>query len=69
MPKIIKYYTKSNYGNIVEYIHSDNLYEQNLIWSLTNKKTINGTIRQQIEKLTNDFIKFQEVIAPKFVKD
>lgn len=40
MPKIINYYTKSNYGQNHEYIHPNQLIDAQIIRELTGKKTI-----------------------------
>ncbi len=68
MPKIIKFYRKSQYGQDREFVHPDNFNDATFISSLTNQKTISNKIRSDIENLfTTDGIKgiqFQEVIAP-----
>lgn len=65
MPKIIKYYVKSQYGQNREYIHSDHKADAESIGILTGQKTLNSKIRDEIEKLTDNSILFQEVIGPK----
>jgi hypothetical protein len=64
-PKIIKYYRKSNYGRTLEYVHPDCADDKLMIFHLTQKETINPFIRSTLEKLSNNSIQFQEVLAPK----
>lgn len=63
--KIIKFYRKSQYGIERELIHADNDKDAYYIRMLTGKQTITPHIRADIEGLTNNQVKFEEVIAPK----
>ena len=63
--KIIKYFRKSNYGNSREYICRENGQEKLMICYLTGKLTIDENVRRWIETLTDNTIRFEEVIEPK----
>lgn len=56
----IEYYTKTNYGAIMEYIRDKE--KAQIFQELTNKKTISAKDRLLWEKLG---IHFKEVLAPK----
>lgn len=62
--KIIKFYRKNQYGIEREYIHPDFEVEKIQIGKLTRQTTISRQIRDAIEILSSNSIKFEEVIAP-----
>jgi len=64
-PKIIKYYRKSQYGQDREFVHPSNAHDHFLISQLINQKTISPFVRDALEKISNNSIKFEEVLAPK----
>lgn len=64
LPIIIKFFRKSSYGVVREYIHRDNSKEKLLLAYITGGKlTLDKHTRQWLEELTQGTIKFQEVIA------
>ncbi len=63
MPKIIKYYRKSQYGQDREFVHPDNKSDGELVMKITNQKTLTPQIRNWFEAFCPE-VKFQEVVAP-----
>ena len=60
--KVIKYYKKSVYGRFWNYcINPD---EAKILQNLTGQKTIGADFMKGIESLSNNEVKFEEVIAP-----
>jgi hypothetical protein len=63
MKKVIEFYSKTIYGNSLEYVV--NKGDAEIISKLTGKRTISSVERELIRDLTGSLVEFKEVLAPK----
>jgi hypothetical protein len=63
MKKVIEFYSKTIYGNSLEYVA--NKGDAEIISKLTGKRTISSVERELIRDLTGSLVEFKEVLAPK----
>ena len=63
MKKVIRFYTKTIYGNSLDYVLEKG--DAEIISKLTGKRTISSVERELIRDLAGGFVEFKEVLAPR----
>ena len=63
MKKVIRFYTKTIYGNPLDYVLEKG--DAEIISKLIGKRTISSVERELIRDLSGGLVEFKEVLAPR----